>query len=87
MNEIQLHAAYLLATNETVVMTHALIADIRSYEPWEFDGNIAGWIQSHVTSAPEQGEYVKIIQGCIESMGNELKGCFTDNLTNNTLNV
>lgn len=85
MNEIQLQAAFILATNKTVVMTHSLMANIRSNEPWEFDGNLAGWIQSHVISAPEQSEAAKVIQGCIESMGNELKACFTDNLANNLI--
>lgn len=85
MNEIQLTAAYALATSATVRNAHAFISETRKNEPWEFGSNMSGWIQSHVTSAPEQGESAKVIQGCIQSMGNELKVCFTDNLTNTLL--
>ncbi len=83
MNEIQTQAAFHLAVSPAVQKAHQMISEIRSNEPWEFATNYSGWTISHVNAITEYTDWQKIVQGCIENMGVELKDTFTTNMTNN----
>lgn len=84
MSADQIEAAYLLALKPQVKTAHSLICECRG-ESFEFFGNYKGWVEAHVQAAPDQSEPLKIVQGCIENMGVEVKNSYCDSLTNSLL--